>query len=80
MDLQNSFLIHGQFYGTLSCVTAVLQLSVPFQEERNGMTENIVYPKVVMQDPLHSSRIHLQKGLQVYLRYCNGSWLRGVMG
>ena len=53
VDLRNPVFTHGQLYVALSRATNVENLSVLLPHERGGMTENIVYPEVLLEDPDH---------------------------
>jgi len=53
VDLRNPVFTHGQLYVALSRATNVENLSFLLPHERGGMTENIVYPEVLLEDPDH---------------------------
>ena len=53
VDLRSPVFVHGQLYVALSRVTNVESLSVLLPAKREGKTENIVYPEVLLQDPNH---------------------------
>jgi hypothetical protein len=53
VDLRSPVFAHGQLYVALSRATDVNSLCVLLPAERGGKTENIVYSKVLLQDPDH---------------------------
>ena len=50
VDLHSSFFSHGQLNFALPRVIDMSRLCVSLQEEGDGMTQNAVYPEVIIQE------------------------------
>ena len=59
VDLCNPVFIHGQLYVALSHVTDSESLFVLLSAKQEGMTENIVYSEVLLEDPNYSVSIYM---------------------